>query len=140
MVESIVTDQSLGSPPIEDHVTFLQDVYPGFASGAANVPVMLGTDGQEAFVAPYLLGLDGTPVTEIAQLLTSFLLRIGDVIVNLLNAILRNNPVYNLVDALMTNLIFQSDAAKLTLTIQDSGRPVSRYPLQRLIPAHGTLS
>lgn len=122
-----MTNQSLGFSPVEDNITFLQDVYPGFASGAAKVPVMSGINGQEASLVPYLLGPDGTPVTEIPQLLTSFLPGIRDVNVNLPNAILRKNTVYNLVDTLMTNLVFQSDAAKLTLTIQDSGSPVSRY-------------
>ncbi|KAF2164978.1 hypothetical protein M409DRAFT_67655 [Zasmidium cellare ATCC 36951] len=126
-VEAIVTNQSLGFPPVEDRITYLEDVYPDFARGAANVPVMLGTNGQEASRIPFLLGLNGTPVIEIVQLLTSFLPVVGDVLTNILNAILRNNPVYNLVDALMTNLVFQCATAKLTQMIHDSGRPVWRY-------------
>ncbi|KAK4494222.1 hypothetical protein PRZ48_014520 [Zasmidium cellare] len=126
-VEAIVINQSLDFPPVEDRITYLEDVYPGFGSGAANVPVMLGTNGQEASIVPLLLGLDGTPSIEIIELLTSFLPVVGDVITNILNAILRNNPVYNLVDALITNLVFQCDTAKLTQTIYNSGRPVWRY-------------
>lgn len=46
LVEAIVTNQSLGFPPVEDRVTYLEDGYPDFATGAANVPVMLGINEQ----------------------------------------------------------------------------------------------
>lgn len=134
LVEAIVTNQSLGFPPVEDRITYLEDVYPNLGIESANVPVVIGTNGQEASVVPWLLGLNGTPAIEIIQLLTSFLPVVGDLLVSILNAILRNNPVYQLVDALITNLVFQCDAAKLTRTIHDSGRPVWRYYYNASIP------
>lgn len=127
LVENIVTNQSLGFPPVEDRVTFLQDVYPNFAGEAAKVPVLLGNNGQEASIVPHILGLDGAPVVEAVKLLTSLLPGVGGVLVQILQTILQNNPVDQSMDALITSIGFQCDAAKLTQTLHDGGRPVWRY-------------
>ncbi|KAM3421370.1 Carboxylic ester hydrolase [Cercospora zeina] len=133
-----ITEEGLSFPDVAgDGTSVGKQALPNILSGQfANVPVLIGTNNNEASVFLDLLGLNTgstTPATLNATLASYGLGGISDSTIQTFYPTLANAG-FRLIDRVVTDLLFTCSTKTLADAIERSGRPIWRYWYEGVFP------